>query len=45
MSDVVVVESPAKAKTINRYLGAATPSLATSATSATCRPKDGSSSR
>ena len=34
---VVVVESPAKAKTINKYLGPATPSSPPTGTCATCR--------
>jgi hypothetical protein len=37
--NVVVVESPAKAKTINKYLGSGTRCWRLSATSATCRPR------
>jgi DNA processing protein len=36
---VVVVESPAKAKTINKYLGPTTPSSPPTAMSATCPPR------
>jgi DNA topoisomerase-1 len=37
--NVVVVESPAKAKTINKYLGADYKVLASTGTSATCLPR------
>jgi DNA topoisomerase IA len=36
---VVVVESPAKAKTINKYLGRGYEVLASFGISATCRPR------
>ena len=42
MSDVVVVESPAKAKTINRYLGGGYTVLASFGHVRDLPPKDGS---
>ena len=42
MSDVVVVESPAKAKTINRYLGGGFTVLASLGHVRDLPPKDGS---
>ena len=42
MSDVVVVESPAKAKTINKYLGSGFTVLASFGHVRDLPPKDGS---